>query len=681
MKTQILSLVFLSSLKIFALPPEPLQNFVPLVLVNQTGVADSEIYFLAHGLDACGLPCYLVPDSATGQCDYRAPDATGVPSSAALSKTLDTLPLADGYSNGRLVYLPINSSSRAYLSVYNPMYLPTAYNPAPTRKVLDILDSSVTTFQDVNYYTLYQNFEFGLVPLITDYSHPPPFFPTYGTQLFLNLSWVDYFTLPMRLDVCSYPSQTVLNGQYTPSSGFDASLSRETIISQMNMEFTAAASPVWTYLSTPFYKNPYAGTPSNLLTTLRVLAAKNSIDLGLGHSFAGASPLPTFFPEDYIHNTIYGPSGTNFMAAVHTYFTTQTFDCKIHPANPEPANAQNYTYQVSAAANSNLQFHYTGPSIGNGYPVPLMDLYLSLANLTTEQLLSGSVWPFTTDSANMIPAPATQTSFTNELSKMVSSLFTIGQFPLQLTYTSPFDVIDAGYAEIQPPSGPDSYFLTSAPPFSQGPWFNLYDKALHQQQINKRVPNNSSYGLGYGYDYDDLLNMAGLIQPTIQDQYGNPSAEKPYVLITLGSLAGTPRIDIKEDKYTASSGQPGYETIPFPIKIGPLSAGSETTVTFLWHDENLIPQTTPASATEVILLENLTADKDHPFQIKFAFSGDERIYTINALRQVVLPSSPTNSYSTIDQTYISGVVFSLQMDMMGQYLLISINSTNPPWPG
>ena len=686
-------------LEIFAKGPPPLQKYAPVVLDNQSGVADSEVYFLAHGLDPCGLPCYLVPNGM-GVCDYVYPNATGVPSSASpmVSKKLTDLPLADGYAKGRIVYLPINSSSRAYLSVYNPMYLPTAYNPAPTRKVLDILDASVTTLRDANYYTLYQDFEFGLVSLITDYN-VIPYRRTYGTQLYLNLSWVDFFALPMQLDVCTYPSGAVLNGQYTPSSGFAPATSRETILSNMVTDFgTYSASNPWPNLLIPFYDNPYTSPPTPIPTYVRALAAKNSIDLGIGSAFVGANTniAQKFFPDDYINNTTYGPTGTTYVTSVYNYFLSNMFDCIIHPANPSPGTT--YHYQVTSVSGPpyfNLKFHPApSPPPMPGYPIPT-DVYLSLqyiypANqngLTTEELLSGSVWPFTS-APNGGLAAATQKSFTDELSKMVSSLFTIGQFPLLLSYTHPFDVIDSGYGAILPPTpGGNSYFLTGTGTFDKGPWFNLYNKAIHEQQINKnfshKPTNIPSYGLGYGYDYDDLLNIAGLIQPIIQDPYGNPEPGNPYVVITLGSLVGTPVINVNNDKYTTfSTGLSGYEKIPYPIQIGALSAGSETVVTFKWYDNTLTTQhMTLAPASGQVELTNLTADPSHPFQVEFNFNGDIRTYNINALRQATLPSSPSNSYSTIDQTYINGIVFQLLGTMPSQYILIQINSTNPPWPG
>lgn len=665
----------LCSIQSFAVPPAPKQNYVPVILVNDTNVSADEIYFVAHGLDACGLPCFLVPDGADGECSYHYPQVSGTPSSAdpAISKTLSELPTATGTNvpaNAYLIYVPINSSSRGYISVYNPMYLPTAYNPAPSRMVLDILDSSVTTIRDANYCTLYQDFEFGLVPLGQ----------TYGTQLFLNLSWVDYFALPMGLQVWSYATNMPLST--SPTSGTLPNLTRENIITAL--QTTLAAVPVfttppppapWPTLSVPLYSNPYNGSATG--PTLRVLAAKNSISLGSGAGFVGANPTETFFPADYIHNSDYGPTSMEtFMEAVYTFFTTNTLYCKIIPANPQPGI--DYTYEVTASGGSDLDFNYTGGTPTMGYPVPV-DLQLDLSTLTTEKLLSGSVWPFT-------PAMADQVSFENELSKMVSALFSIGLFPSTLGTTSmaPFEVTDTSFAALPIPMGKTDAYFNVDMAYPGGYWYNVYDQAIHENQVTTDAPaNNPNYGLGYGYDYDDVLNLAGLVQPVIQEQYGDPATDEPYIVITLHSLTGTPIININEDKYTTmTGGLSGYQTVPYPVQVGPLAAGTETVVTFLWYDNTLSTQhMTPAPTSGNATLTNLTVDATHPFQVQFEYNSVTYLYTVNVLRQVTTPSSPTNPFSTIDQTYIDGVVFTLEGMAPNQYLLLAVNSTTPPWPG
>lgn len=681
--------------------PEPKQNYVPVVLVDSTGLnTPGSIYFVAHALDPCGLPCYLVPGT-DGVCEYVYPQVSGSPSSAdpSISKTLSDLPLATGTGQtdtAYLIYIPIDSSARGYLSIENPMYLPTKFNTAPTRQVLDIIDSSITSIQDPNYYTWYQDFEFGLVYINSGVSTGA----NLASQLFMNLSWVDYFCLPMRLEVFSYPSNDPISGISTFVSGFDPTTSRDSIIQNLiqglKSEDTSISIPTWSNVSVPYYANQYAS--ASIEGYVRILAAKNSIALDVSNvyfqgPYTGAAQK--FFPSDYIHNTIYGTdSSTTYMEAVYNFYAipANALTVQIFPAGG--VASVEYLYEMTANGGDVLTFTYTGAAPPSG-PTPPPAITLVLTNLTTEQLLSGSLWAFTPDD---LP-------FTNELSKFVSALFSISQLPLTSTLTavpptdldctappSPTTFVNnnCGFARISIPSGKtDSYF--QKPPitsnFKKGPWYNVYDEVLHTLQSPiGNVPNNPSYGLGYGYDYDDLLNMAGLIDPLIQDQYGTPSENgtpslpDAYIVITLGNLVGTTPLNINNDTYTTNpSGYMGYEIIPYPIQIGTLNSETTMEVNFLWYD-GTNQHVTPAPADAPTTLANIVVDQDHPFQIQFKYNDITYTYNINLLRQVVIASSPTNPFSTIDQTLMLGIIFELTTGTPDT-IVINISSVAPPWPG
>lgn len=696
----------------FAAPtPTPLQNYVPVEIVDGTTLnTPDKIYFLAHGLDACGLPCYLVPDN-NGICQYVYPTVSGSPSSADpfISKALSDLPLVA--DSTYLIYLPINSSSRAYFSVENPMYLPTVFNPAPTREVLDINDSSVISPQDPNYYTWYQDFEFGLGYQDSGVATGANLL----TQLFMNLSWVDYFCLPMKLEVLSYPTGEAIQGIATPVSGFDPGKSRDTIIKNIIARLNKGETP-WMNLPVPYYHNQYSySIPAGYL---RILAAKNSIALSESPAlFQGTYSQVNFFPFDYIHSAKYGPRFPGLPFGDDTYskvgddtyskglyiaFQSNPLDCQIFPAQGD--NSINYTYTISADTTSGvLDFVYTGPTVPPGFPTPPTGISLDLETLSTEQLLSGSIWPF------VVTGGTSTETFTNELSKMLSALFTIGQLPLTaaLTETPPADYNctlsptqttfvnnSCGFARIAPPSSTTySYFNNPFPKAKtpNGPWYNVYDQALHEQQIiplagsPDQVPNNVNLGLGYGYDFDDLLNMAGLIDPIIQDQYGDPAENgeptalpDAYIVITLGSLEGTTPLNINNDAYTTNqSAIPNYEAIPYPVAFGPLSEGTTMEVNIIWYNGSTT-QTTPLSTNETIPFPNIVVDPQHPFLIQFKYNGTTYRFNINLLRQIVTPSSVNNPYSTIDQALIEGITFDL---VGGETLTISVSSVAPPWPG
>ncbi len=144
----------LSLFAVPALPPAPLQNYAPIVFVNKSTLPADQIYFVAHGNDAAGIPCFLVPD-ANGICQFLYPTPGNIPSSAGSSKLLSELPTATGTGitdPSYLIYLPICSAARAYFSINNPMFLATAFNPQ--LGILSIGDPSVSSLTDPNFYTL-----------------------------------------------------------------------------------------------------------------------------------------------------------------------------------------------------------------------------------------------------------------------------------------------------------------------------------------------------------------------------------------------------------------------------------------------------------------------------------------------------------------------------------------------
>ncbi len=628
---------------LLAVPPAPLQNYCPVVLVNNSTLNANQIYFVAHGNDPNGFPCFLVPD-ANGVCQFSYPTADGTPSSALVSKTLDQLPIATDIppliNEAYLVYLPVNSSSRAYLSIDLPIYLGTSINPA--LGVMGIMDASVTSRTDPNFYTLYQDFEFDLDDSVSNSEK----------KLYLNLSWVDYFCLPMQLHTYSYPSNKQISMDGTYESGTDSKLTREDIITQMNSGLTAGqAYPSWGYLDVPFYDNPY--TDSTPASCVRILAAKNSIDLEKSPQFQGGQTPPNFFPLTYSTDANNGPqTGKSFYEAVYNYYLSNIFYAKVIPAG----HLKEEVYTITSVSGSPLVLSFVAANVKNH----TLDVTLDLNDLAFDQMLSGSVWPF---------QPTTVlAAYTNELSKLISALFTIGQLPYTASTTSPenpFVNNNDGYKAI-------TYFK-NPPNYSNGPWYNLFDIELHKLEISKeKVPKNATLGLGYGYDFDDLLNMSGIINGIdIQDTLGNPSpttdASEPYLIITLESLSGTtiPNLAANNQAYN--------------VTMGPAASGVD--VSFTYYDGS-ITQTTNASLTVNTDLGSVQVDENNPFVIKFTFDSADYEYHINIQNQVVLPSTVTSTYSAADQHFLNSIVFEKTLGTQSNpEFTITYNSSPPPWAG
>lgn len=667
------------SLLSISLPPAPVQNHCPIVILNRTGVSSGAIYFLAHALDPNGVRGFLVPDSQTGICTFQYPTPSGNPSSSSCSVLLSNLPSATVsgvIGSAYLIYLPICSSMRGYFSINKPLYLSSSLTLGTG--LLTINDPSVTSLTDPNFYTLYQDFEGGLV---TD------FLKNSASFIYLNLSWVDEFCLPMQLTTKSYPTGTVINIPPTVvPSGMDMTKNpnREQIIQVVsNLLETGGSS--WNCLGLPYYTNPYTGATTTPPTYLRILTAKNSVSFGKsGGHFQGALIPQQYFPDTYISNTNSGPQpGVSFAQAVYNYYNTpptqfyfQVFPAKLQ-INGIGGGAAVYSMTAdSALGYSNLIFQFQNyvPSGTPSFAIPT-SFTLNLEALRMEQLLSGSAdWPYTNFVLPSPPPNVIIDSTTVEVSKLISALFSIGYLPTSAIPTTsaanPFINNTLGFSSLP-------YFKVPSG-FSGGPWYNLYSFALHPQMIGiGTIPNNPTIGLGYAYDYDDLLNISGLIQgPAIQDCLGNPSLipnaptqSQPYIEIALESLAGTPlaQMDISLDSYA------------YPVSIGPAANGVQVSFTY-WNGTMM--QTTPASETNNVSLGTVHVDSLHPFTIQFMFGGSTWTYEINLQRQIAVPATTIATYSTIDVYFQQSLQFAVDAaDPNNPTFFITFNSSPPPFPG
>src|SRR5262249_13633662 len=159
-------------------------------------------------------------------------------------------------------------------------------------------------------------------------------------------------------------------------------------------------------------------------------------------------------------------------------------------------------------------------------------------------------------------------------------------------------------------------------------WLNFYDEVVHTQLINKghfptsQPTANANFGLAYAYDFDDLLNMSGLIALDIQDQYGNPAVstspayQDPFEVIVLESLSGSTIPDISQDSYN------------FNVVVG--AAPNGVAVSFLYYDSMGMQQTQIASTTTPTTLPTpVYVNSSQPFRIKFTFDTIDYIYDIN----------------------------------------------------
>jgi len=644
-----------------AVAPAPLQDYCPVVIVNHTKQDPSELFLVATALDPNGVPCFLVPDPSTGICSYQYPNPNGSNGSVPNSVALDSLPLASGtgLTPAYLLYLPLNSSARAYFSVKNPLFLGTTYSAA--KGMLAINSPSITSLNDPNIYTLYQDFEFGVNQSAVNSS----------TNIFINVSFVDYFCIPYRLSANSYTGAAVDPTITGTSSGLPSGTTRASVISNLQSGLNTYSSS-WAYLPFNYYPNPY--TSSQSAGPIRILAAKNSTGLSSGRLFNGGLGAYNYFPTDYLQNTSTGPSaGNSYMDTVYNYYLSNA------PLWAIITPATGYIlYKMVSDSTTQGQLNFFAYTPDGSSAIPADDTNVNLNQIGLADFLSGNI-TFAGGFGNDTPIGA-------ELGKLLSSLFTIGQLPFTqyaTSQSSPFynsgnlliDDQSEGYITL-------SYFSNPSG-ISGGPWYNLYDAIIHPQELGAgALPKNPSLGLGYAFDYDDLLQMDGTISGiTIQDAYGNPSqvagAAKPYIVMVLENLEGTVIPDLSDSYY-------------YNVTIGAAPDGASVTFTYSGGST-----AAPLTGTAASFLLNggapISSGSSDYLHATFSYAGINYVFNVNLLGQVVIPTTG-GTYSTSAPTFSAADVqyaenFTFQVNGGSGTLAdpinitINFNSAPPPWQG
>lgn len=617
-------------------PPPGMLNYAPLVVVNNTGIDASRLYIIGKGQTLAATDAYfLQPNLSTGICTL-VPGSSNNSADPNISVPLSKLPSAG--KNAYYIYVPQMISGRFYLSVDTPLYMETAFNQITGYYAIN--DPSQTTIQDPNYYTLYQDFEFTL-----DKNY----------DLYANVTNVDYFALPLTLGSHSYPT-----GNLYPTLdnltvvGFPTTSGRSSILSaiQTGLLNDQSVTPQWKNLSIPFYANPY--TDTSALTYLRILAAKLSIGLAqsaIGVPFRGAAVTQAYFgPTDittgnslYLQSTTSGPdTGVSYMEQLYNYYNSGGHQLQL-TIFPKDYPQATYTMTASSTAGT-LNLTVNGSPTG---APPLITVILG--NVTTESLLSGAIGDWVHENAI---TPTSTDPWQTEIVKMLSALFTAGMLPPASSVTQPM-VDDSTYfssyrgAYFSNPAGSPTY------PFSShGPWYNLYDQVIHPLLIQ-----TNNFGLGYAYDFDDLLDLAGLLHVNIQTG-GILNLKQPYYQLTAGP------IDTPIPNATENFG-------PYDMQF---------TISSSTNPIDIIYSTNPAVAPNITQsLTSLTTNLNNLvnyFIVKYYTDNTKTTsyeYRVYPKYQLTLPVS--TSYNARDVTLMNGIVF--QSGTGESLFKVSLPNTNP----
>ncbi|MBS0621033.1 MAG: hypothetical protein JSS61_06205 [Verrucomicrobia bacterium] len=605
---------------------------MPLVIVNNTGLPSSSLYFIGKGnaLDDSSVS-FLQPNTITGVCTL-ASSATNNSADPTISLPLSSLPQIGMSGNVSYLFIPQFISGRCFISVNDPLLMKTSYTVTPTGTVYTADDPSTTSTQDPNYYTLYQNFEFTLDDTYT---------------LFTNFSNVDYFSLPTTLGSYTFPTG---NSYPTPvvgltNVGYPSTLARSAILSgiQTTLSNLDASVPTkqWPNLSIPFYVNPYTG--GSPLTYLRILAAKGSIGLQSGYKFSGANPAQAFFNSNYLQDTVSGPTaGKSYMQELLTYYSTNQMQILLAYAPPMVPQVQATYLMRTDIGNLELTLLSTTPP---GDPSPPSKMTVFVPKLTTELLLSGGGW---ISAGALTASGGTQaTGFMDELSKGLSTLFTAGFLPPPNTLTQPIQIQEGYFTPYR-----SQYFNNPASFSAHGPWYNLYDKAIHPLLIQ-----TSGFGLGYAYDYDDLLDLAGVLIFNV-----NTDPNQPYIILTLGPIDTSipdPQANIP-NSYTLNIGALGFNSNPIDIVYSTTCIGPPATTIAVTN----APQTVN-NVCGYFLVKYYTT----PAMTSFLS------YRVYPQYQLVLPESNYPRYNAQDVTLMNGILFQSPTD--GSTFSVVLPNTNP----
>lgn len=610
------------------LSPEPKAGYLPVLITNDTGLPDDQVYVTLAGQEVpAGSEYFFSMDFNTGV--YSPVLATPSTYSPTYSYLLSQLPTSTTGSRDHVAYVSNLNGARFYFSLREPTYLASKTGNA-------IAAPSYFAFYDPNFNNLFETVE---VTYISDYDNkqPAPAIPWTAT---INTTEVDAFGLPIKIQYYSFDSSnpTALNPviqipNALPSGfgegGLAGATTRDTILTSVYSGLDSgdlSGQEVWKRLAIPFYSDPYNGT--GLVTYLRILSPKQGVgndpsvtiqmDGGITvqhlDTVKGTGGVPRFynsnfpfFPYDYFSSNSYG-NANPFAAELLNFYTGGT-NLYINTGGTTPAQ-----YEGNTAA-STMTFTLTS---GSG-PSPLT---IDEADVNVYKMFSGT---------QEIGGAASPIGF------YFGDAFTVGILPSATGTNSaaPINITDATSGGWQDTNVPNYYSpLNSA--VSGGPWYSLYAKELHNVAVRTTfttpTPNFlSGVGLCYAYDFDDSLGISGAITP----KDTTLESENLYVRITLGA------VDQNKIPDPYSDGNPYDVTFKFPDATRTLAYRQGTSGSFTEIPFN-------AAGTTI---NGLISNQANPLTIQYTVpgqgSGEFIVYLYN---QFLVPQ---NAYSDFEISVIN----------------------------
>ncbi|MEN9343722.1 MAG: hypothetical protein RLZZ453_509 [Chlamydiota bacterium] len=460
--------------------PTPQAGYLPIVIVNDSGFADSDVYISVIGTQLTG--------TTTGGKLYMTFNGSGIGSYVLIASNtgnvptyaLSTLPAV---SNGRVLYIPDSGNSegisggRIYFQINSNETLITFTGGQMT-------EPSVVNQSLASYSLTFDKFEFA-------------YEPAGSPQVAANGTAVDFFSVPLYGYLSTPdPETSAHSGIYEPQSYVMKTVVPHYFNNLCRGPYRSAILAQWNNLLSPNASNP-----------IRVLSPGSAMSVGTSSSF------PNKFDPNYFDNAAaYGFSLLQYLwYGSGSYYRNGGLYFAI-PASgdyPQPGtcttNSVSGVYTASIPVNNTMQFCPSFTTESESYfPAP------STANATDPSPTNGPTTYLIFAAQNLNSSFAANLQG-NQVSKLFEEAMIAGLLP---TTFSPSNPLSNTYFTN---NSAQYYSNSSSLPFSAGgPWYDLYSQAIH------------FCGPIYAFGFDEPLYPDVLMQCT------TPTSST-YIGITIGS--------------------------------------------------------------------------------------------------------------------------------------------------
>ena len=408
----------------FVPPPNPMPPVpspsgapeLPVVIVNNSGAPDSEVYVTVTGKNK--------EDSAALAYVMFAPDGVGTLVNAAIglegatyAKALSEFPTSH---DGHVFYLPYIESALLWFSIQDKLTLAAISDPTQPNGI-GIEQPNPTNEADNNYRTLWDIFE-------VDYEAA-------GPVLFADATAVTQFNLPLYAYLSTPDATSGSNcGLYQP---------REYILDQVMQTFNnEPLASVWNHLFV-MGEPSYSNSPITRL-------------ISTGKGIAAGEASPNYFDKNYLDNA--DAYGFSFLEAM--WYRAESFYRDNSLALKIPSGT---VYDGTVEGGGGIQFDAPSPGEPQetDFPPPSSP-NTPPQDTTTFKILSG------------LPLFDTTTSPEDgeQLSKLFGEAIVAGFIPTAEEVSD--SSVQAGKSRFYT-NNPNLKYDTA----TTGPWYDLYSKALH----------------------------------------------------------------------------------------------------------------------------------------------------------------------------------------------------------